>query len=142
MASKSTRELTELFTNALKHGLEDDEIRKTVKVDKTVKPKHCRAPVGYFKYVVLVAVIGVLLVLQVPKEAKGEYVKYYKSKLQSYFTLEAECLIYSNDLASEIVRKPTNCMMCHNLSEVFDHYNMFQHSIKHNINHNKQINSK
>ena len=118
MAAKATRELNDLFTNALKHGLHGDEIRETVDEKSSLKAKYESAPRSYFKYVFVVGLVAVLLVLQVPKEAKGEYIEYYRHKLKNYFTMDGECLIPNNDLTLEMVRTPTNCKVCHNMTEV------------------------
>ena len=117
MAAKATRELNELFTTAVEHGLKDDEIRKTVP-SKSVKPKYEHPPTSYSKYLIVIGLVAVLLALRVPKEAKGAYFKYYKVKLESYFAMEGDCLVTNSDLTLEMVRPSINCKICHNLTEV------------------------
>ena len=117
MAAKATRELNELFTTALEHGLKNEEIRKTVP-SKSLKPKHEYAPTSYTKCLAVLGLVAVLLALRVPREAKGDYLNYYKIKLQDYFSIDGVCLVSNSDLTLEMVRPSINCKICHNFTEV------------------------
>ncbi|XP_066917836.1 uncharacterized protein [Clytia hemisphaerica] len=132
MAARASRELNNLFLEAVQNGLKNDDMKKTVDQKNMMKMKHTAPPVNWYKYAGIVGLVGVLMVLQVPKEMKGQYFEYYRAKTEAFFNLESSCLVHGTDLTIEMARPPVDCSVCNGISEVPIAYNMTkEYFIKH-----------
>ena len=50
MAAKATRELNNLFLEAVQNGLQNDDMKKTVDQKNKMKMKHTTAPINWYKF--------------------------------------------------------------------------------------------